>query len=154
MSGWRERVDDALKGENDRFNRNNSPENRPNDAIVPIVPAPLTLRNVWRDGLSDINRFEPRAGFTRQHWRRLCDTGEWWFNHYSKQAALDGWSTGDVFGLHPDREGWSGLIDRLGNARNLVMEGGRARWRSIEGVPDQMNAGLYAELKPFWEVEL
>ncbi|WP_394728177.1 hypothetical protein [Altererythrobacter sp. GH1-8] len=96
----------------------------------------------------------PNKGCSKKRWLRLCEASEWWFNNFAKQAASDGWSTADIFGVCRTREGWGGLLDRMGNSRMLVMDRNRASWRDVFGNPDQFNRGSYPHLPAFWEANL
>ena len=90
-------------------------------------------------------------GFSLGRWQTIYDCSVWWLNAFAKQAAADGWTTADVFGINPARERWGGLIDRLGDNRSLVMDGDLATWCSW-GEPEQFARGTYPDLKPLWEV--
>jgi hypothetical protein len=83
-------------------------------------------------------------------WQTFHDASVWWLEGFGRQAALDGWSTGDVFGIREGYPGTGGLIERLGDNRSLVMADGRACWRS-RGVPMQFNRGGGDALPAFWE---
>jgi hypothetical protein len=83
-------------------------------------------------------------------WQTFYDASVWWLENFGRQAALDGWSTGDVFGARPEKPGWGGLLDRLGDNRSLVMSSDSARWRS-RGVPKKFNRTAGDGLLPWWE---
>lgn len=102
----------------------------------------------WRAVLSRLDPCQPR-GMPMGRWRSLYDASLWWLAGFGEQAARDGWSTGCIFGLWPDKPGWGGLIDRLGDNRSLVMTADSARWRSF-GVPEKFNRGSYPKLAPWW----
>jgi hypothetical protein len=85
-------------------------------------------------------------------WQTFYDASVWWLEGFGRQAALDGWQTGDIFGLRHGFPGTGGLIERLGDNRSLVMADGRACWRS-RGVPMQFNRGGGDGLSAFWEIE-
>lgn len=151
MSGWRERVQELREGRDVWDNRDNSPENGPNVPIVPIVLGPKEQLAAWCDAVQPLDARKPHPGFDPQRWRNLVDASFWWIEHFGRQAALDGWQTGDVFGVIEGHPGAGGLIDRIGTSRSLVMDGKRARWRSF-GVLMKFNAGTYSQLPAFWEV--
>lgn len=150
MSGWRERAKTVLRGEDVRDIRDNSPVSAPNVPIVPIVPAPKTLLRKWLASVSNLDPRKPLAGHDAQRWFNLVECSAWWLENFSRQAALDGWQTHDVFGVFPGELGAGGLIDRLGTSRSLVIEGQRSRWRPF-GVAMKFNAGAFAHLPAFWE---
>lgn len=152
MSGWRERVEQALKGGDTRVTRDSRADIRAIGATVPTVPPPLDLLTEWCRAVESLDICQPLKRFDQMRWGRMVDASEWWLVHFGKQAALDGWTTSDVFGVRYGCDGTGGLIDRLGNARGLVMDGPRARWRSVEGVARAFNSGTYCDLPAFWEV--
>ena len=115
---------------------------------VPVEDPIKVYRSWWR-ALSDIDPRQPPEGFDGNRWHRLYDCSVWWFDGYARQAAQDGWTTSDVFGLYPAAEGHGGLIDRLGEVRRVDMHGDRAEWVSW-GVPDRYRRGSMPELRPFW----
>lgn len=107
---------------------------------------------LWQANVAHLDPRKPLYGYGPRLWFNLVEASLWWEEHFAGRAALDGWQTGDVFGLIAGETGNGGLIDRIGTSRSLVMEGGRARWRSF-GVPMKFNAGSYIHLPPFWEVQ-
>jgi len=105
----------------------------------------------WVASVRPLNVRQPPGGFDKVRWGQLVDASMWWLEHFGKQAALEGWSTGCVFGIREGHPGLGGLIDRIGNSRSLVMDGQRARWRTVVGTADRFNAGAYPDLSPFWQ---
>lgn len=151
MSAWRARAEEVLRGEDNRDNRDKSPKITPNVSNVPNVPGPQSLFAEWRDALRELDRYQPPGGFDRTRWLNLVECSVWWLGAFGRQAALDGWTSIDIFGIDPETPGAGGLIDRLGKSRSLVMESKRVRWRSF-GVPMKFNAGAYRSLPLFWEI--
>lgn len=149
--GWREYVESVKRGGDDRDNRDDRPENTaiaPRPSLVPRVVADSLYRE-WVKALNAIDPDVPNRGFTEARWQRFHSASTWWVNSYGKQAARDGWGTGDVFGLRSGFERRGGLIDQLNGCRALMMEGGRARWRSY-GVAFSYAAGAYPDLPAWW----
>ena len=149
MSKWRAMADDALQGRDKRNTRDTS--SGATGAFVPSVPSvlsPLATLKLWRGSLAALDPCQPRD-MPMGRWQTLYDASHWWLAGFGEQAARDGWSTSCIFGVWPDKPGWGGLIDRLGESRSLVMTADSARWRSL-GVPESFNRGSYPELSPWW----
>ena len=104
----------------------------------------------WWAHLSRLDPCKPPSGFSLGRWQTLFDCSVWWLNAFAMQAAADGWSTADVFGIHRAGERCGGLIDRLGDNRSLVMNREAATWRSW-GEQERFLRGAYPELQPLWE---
>ncbi|WP_346031856.1 hypothetical protein [Erythrobacter westpacificensis] len=101
--------------------------------------------------MTQVDPCQPRGGIDPARWKRLHEQSLWWLGNYGEQAARDGWGTGDVFGLRVGYERRGGLIDQLENSRALVMEGGRASWRTY-GVRFTYAAGAYPDLPAWWRL--
>ena len=112
------------------------------------------LLKSWWSALSSLDPCGPRPGFTMGRWQTLYDASVWFLDKHATQAARDGWSTGDVFGIDPRMECGGGLIDRLGECRGLVMDADRASWTSSFYGARCYGRGRGAGLQPFWSVEL
>ncbi len=153
--GWRERAEQVLGSGDTRDTSATSPhdssENGPSVPSVSSVLGPKSSLELWRSALEGLDPRKPHPGHDANRWYNMVDTSIWWLGAFGKQAALDGWQTGCVFGVVDGQPGVGGLIDRLGTSRSLVMEGGRSRWRSF-GVLMRFNRGAYSFLPPFWEV--
>lgn len=122
--------------------------NVPNVPIVPLSPSQAL--KVWADGLKCADPRCPPDGWTPARWGRLCDDAAFILEGFGAQAARDGWSTADLFGLWPNKPHWGGVADRLQGCRALVLTADRAHWRAL-GVVDRFNRGSYPDLRPFWE---
>ena len=149
--GWREYAESVQQGRDNRDDKDNRPDNA---AIVPIVPnVPRVVADSifreWGKVLRDVDPDKPNDGFALERWRQLHSASIWWLEGFGRQAARDGWGAGDVFGLRVGYERRGGLIDQLDGCRALVMEGGRARWRS-SGVAFSHAAGAYPNLAAWW----
>ena len=148
---WKEYAESIQSGGDVRDNR----DDRSERAIIASCPSPVpkvvadSLCREWVKTLNAIDPGVPNHGFTEERWRRFHSASVWWVDGYGRQAARDGWGTGDVFGLRPGFERRGGLIDQLDGCRALVMEGGRARWRSY-GVAFSYAAGAYPNLPAWW----
>lgn len=163
MSGWRAKVDSAL-GRDTRDNRDTrSPDGADEGAsvpFVPFVPAPLDALRSWCDALNALDPCEPRDGFTMGRWQKLYDCSVWLVETFGRQLAIDGWATGDLFGVHARKcellaeyDGCGGLVDHLGDHRALVLADGVARWRYMGTLPQVYKRGWWPDLQPFWEIE-
>lgn len=152
MTAWRERAEQVLGARDNGDNGDKLASNKGYVPTVPTVPAPRSLFREWRAALIELDPHNPHCGADPAFWRNWVECSHWWFNHFAAPAVLDGWQTGDVFGVRPGHPGDGGLIDRLGSSRSLVMDGGRAHWRRF-GVVMRFNRGAYPDLPAFWEVE-
>jgi hypothetical protein len=156
MSTWRqyaERVQRGNDGRDNRDDRDDSPQNGPNGPIVPNVPLdPIRMARAWKAGLESVDPRQPMHGMALGRWHTVCDDAVWLFGNFGQQAARDGWSTADLFGLWPDKPAWGGVSDRLRGSRSLMMTADRACWRDLlTDQPDQYARGVYPDLRPFWE---
>lgn len=106
--------------------------------------------SVWRDALNALDPINPLHGFDKMRWRQLVEDARWVLDKFGKQAARDGWSTADLFGLWPGVPHAGGIADRLRGSRSLVLTANRAHWRSW-GQVDRFNRGSYLDLLPFWQ---
>ena len=151
--GWREYAKELQEAGHNRHDRHNSPEETPIVPTVPSVPAAVVRPDIvvrsWWAALGKVDPRQPLGGFTMGRWQMLYDSSLWWLQGFGTQEANDGWTTSDVFGLWPDKPGWGGLVDRIGESRTLVMTADRACWRSW-GQAEQFNRGSYPELRAWW----
>lgn len=151
---WRDVAQAAVEAErcgDNRDDRVNSPVSAPNAPIVPIVPAnPDRSFREWRAGFRSLDPTAPVHELSPGRWRQMLDDAEWLLEHYAIQAARDGWSAADLFGLWPEKDGWGGIADRLQSSRSLVMSADRAGWR-VGSVTMSFNRGSYPELRLPWE---
>lgn len=104
----------------------------------------------WCGAFDRLSPLRPVLGFTMGRWQTLYDCAQWWLENFARQAAWDGWVTGDVFGIRPGYAASGGLIDQLGDNRSLVMVDGGARWRSWSVIRSYA-AGCSPNLSPFWK---
>jgi hypothetical protein len=122
-----------------------------------VPQAPGALVKSWRLALAAVDPRQPPEGFSPQRWQQLCDDSIFIAGGFAEQAARDGWSGGELFGLLPGHDGWGGITDRLRGSRSLVMTADRANWRRIvNGTVDSMarGEGRFLDLVPLWEVRL
>ena len=155
MSNWRALADEALNkadGQNTRNTRNDSSETGPSVPTVPSVPPldPVRALRAWKQGLATADACKPPDGWSTSRWQTLYDDAAWLMAKFGENAARDGWSTADLFGLWPDKPGWGGVADRIRGSRSLLLTAERACWRRF-GVIEQMNRGAYPDLRPFWQ---
>ena len=104
----------------------------------------------WRAKFSRLNPCRTPEGWEIGRWQQLYDDAEWLLEKFGEQAARDGWSSADLFGLWTDKPHWGGIADRLRGSRSLVLTADRAHWRSW-GQVERFNRGAYPDLLPFWE---
>jgi hypothetical protein len=157
MSNWRALADEALNnndGGNTSNARNASCPSVPN---VPSVPPldPRRALKLWWGGLRRIHPRQPPDGFSLKRWESLWYDAEYILENFGEQAARDGWSTADLFGIYPGHPHCGGIADRLRGQRSLVFTADRACWRRL-GVVEKFSRGSYPDglaphLKPFWE---
>jgi hypothetical protein len=144
MSGWRALADKALgkgESENTRDNRNESPPSVPS---VPSVPPldPVRALKAWRSGLESLSWDKPLHGLEVGRWRGLLGDAHWLLDHFGGQAARDGWSAADLFGVC-GVEGFGGVAERLRSSRSLVMGADLATWRRVvNGTPESFARGI------------
>ena len=109
----------------------------------------------WRSSLEPLDWDVPLHGLSSTRWERLLTDAEWLLSNFGQQAARDGWSDLDLFGVLPGRDGWGGIAERLRASRSLVMGADVARWRRvINGEPESFARGLggTAQMIALWEV--
>ena len=155
MSNWRALADEALNkadSENTTNIRNDSSETCPSVPSVPSVPPldPVRALRAWRHGLAITDPCHPPEGWHINRWQQLCDDVAWLLANFGEQAARDGWSTADLFGLWPDVPNAGGIADRLRGSRSLVLTADRAHWRRW-GQVERYNRCSYPDLLPFWD---
>lgn len=154
MTGWRKFADDIRHGGQDRDTRDirdESPSSLPIVSIVPNVPAnPTRSLKAWESGLNSLDPLAPQHGLGMGRWQSLYDDAIWLAENFAVQAAHDGWSTADLFGLWPHKPGWGGIADQLCCSRSLVMTNCRAVWSRF-GVKFHSVRGGMPDLCPLWE---
>ena len=107
--------------------------------------------SAWRAHLARLDPCRPPEGFYLNRWQQLVDDANWLLTCFCEQAARDGFSTADLFGIWPGVPHAGGIADRLRGSRSVVMDSNRAHWRSW-GQVERYNRGSYPDLKPFWEI--
>ena len=113
--------------------------------------AGINLLATWHRELSRLETTDRLHRLPAGRWRQLIDDAMWLFENYGCQAARLGWTSADLFGVQPGKDGWGGIADRLQSSRSLVVDAERAVWRHF-GVPMTFNRGAYPDLKTLWEV--
>lgn len=149
---WRERVDEALRGENTRNDRNTSDDSAPFVPSVPNVPAnPARLLKQWQAGLMRLDPECAPDGFEASEWWRLWLDACWLFETHGKFAAMNGWDAQSLFGVWVGYPPAGGLAQQLRGSRQLVFDGPRAVFR-LWGVSSPVNAFAARGLKTIWEI--
>ena len=134
-----------------------SPSADPNgtkDTKGTLLRSPDVSVREWRANLAALNWESPLHGLEVQRWRGLLGDAHWLLDHFGMQAACDGWSVCDLFGLLPGRDAWGGIADRLRSSRSLMMTADVAKWRRVvNGEPESFARGLgdTVQMVPFWE---
>src|SRR5687768_11072486 len=127
---WRQYAE-RVRRENDtgdnRDDRDKSPPIGPNDPIGPPLD-PVRAMKLWRTSLASVDPRQPPAGFEPKRWAQICDDAGFILHGFAEQAARDGWSAGEMFGLLLGHDGWGGIVSRLRGSRSLVMTADRASW--------------------------
>ena len=151
--GWRDYAEQVQRERDNRDDRDKTPVSAPIVPNVPNVPGAVASGRLreWTRALMRLDPCKPREGFSMDRWQTLYDCSVWLVESFGEQAAHEGWSTGDLFGIFPPRERWGGLVDNLGDARSLVMSGKVATWRSF-GVKRIFYRTGGTHLEPFWSV--
>ena len=156
MNTWRALANEAL-GKSDPWNtrddRDTSPPNAPSVPSAPLLDPVRSLR-VWEAGLNSVSWDQPLHGLDRLRWREAVGDAHWLAENFAQQAARDGWSAHDMFGVMPGRDGWGGIACRLRGSRSLVMSSDVARWRRVvNGGPESFARGLgdTVQMVPLWE---
>jgi len=145
--GWRDYAREVQGRRDVRDERDNSPVAPPSGSIVPSVPEAVAQSRLreWHARLSSMDEFTSPPGWTLNQWLKTLDASYWLYENFASQAVRDGWSALDLFGVLPQKPGWGGLADRLGDARNLKMAEGRASWSSF-GVRQSFGRGCGEDL--------
>ena len=119
---------------------------------APIRPAPSDAQ-AWRDALVAMKpTTSPCPGLTGPRWEKMREVAIDFFNRFGEEAAALGWTTAELFGVHPA----AGFI-RVDHCGALMISGERVR--AIES--DKIRFGMttyYRNLPgrpvgvPVWEV--
>ena len=150
MTGWRRVAEELRQGEDSRDNR----DNRDKTPIPSLGGDPISTAKQWRSNLAALDANRAEWGLDRLRWRELFGDARWLLDHFGQQAARESYSTLDLFGVLPGRDGWGGIACRLRGSRSLVMWGEVARWRRvINGEPESFARGLgdTVQMVPLWE---
>ena len=106
-------------------------------AVNAHVPASSSSIDQWRQGLAKLNPTAPIRGFAPGRWIRLIDGGTTFLDAWGRTAAALGWSTLDVFGVHPEapaaRYDVMGLVPLLGDRELTAVEATHATMRMPTG---------------------
>lgn len=149
---WRAIADRVLREDDAGTIEPIGPIGAANVPNVPNVPlSPSRAIKAWTEGVGRVDPLSRPSGWQAVQWRRLCDDAAFILEGFGMQAARDGWSSADLFGLWPDKPNWGGVADRLCGCRALVLTADRAHWQSF-GVVERFNRGSYPDLRPFWEI--
>jgi hypothetical protein len=107
----------------------------------------------WQAGLARLDCYAPPQGVAAGRWYTLVEDALWLAENFGSQAAQDGWSAADLFGVLPGHGGWGGIADRLRGSRSLLMTADRACWRRVlNDTPEQFNRGCgHPGLTLLWE---
>ena len=150
MTGWRRVAEELRQGEHSRDNRDDRDKTPPSS----LVADPIATVKQWRSNLAALDANRAEWGLDRLRWRELLGDAEWLLDHFGQQAAREGYSTLDLFGVMPGRDGWGGIVCRLRGSRSLVMSSEVARWRRVvNGEPESLARGLgyTVRMVPLWE---
>lgn len=99
------------------------------NSISKATPANPANPSDWCEALAHLDPFHPPGGIEPGRWRALIADARWLAKCHGPAAAALGWTASDLFGVDLIPE-WSGLSDRLGGARKLVLAPDIARWES------------------------
>lgn len=150
MTGWRRVAEELRQGEDSRDNR----DNRDKTPTPSLACDPVATVKQWRADLAGLDFDCAMWGLDRLRWREIVGDASWLLDQFGQQAARHGYSTLDLFGVLPGRDGWGGIACRLRGSRSLVMAGEVARWRRVvNGHPESFARGLGETVRmvPLWE---
>lgn len=116
---------------------------------VTTFPNAREAFSAWRAHLARLDPCQPPEGWTMNRWQQMYDDADWLLGNFGEQAARDGWSSADLFGLWVGVPHAGGIANRLRGSRSLVLTADRAHWRSW-GQVERFNRGSYPDLRPFW----
>ena len=153
MTGWR-RVAEELRQGADSRDKRDIRDIRDKTPAPSLARDPFVTVKQWRNNLAGLDLAGPKLGLDRLRWREMVDDARWLLEHFGQQAAREGYSTLDLFGVLPGRDGWGGIADRLRGSRSLVMSGEVARWRRVvNGEPESFARGLgdTVQMVPLWD---
>lgn len=129
MSGWREIVDNALRGVPAAV--------EPYEA-APLPPMPLT------EGLAAFQAMTMPAIASPDRWGQVQADAAALIADWSGVLHLLGWSVADVFGLDPAvRQGDMGLAYAIRGGRVVLVEEGSAMIRDPDGLAPDGGARLH-----------
>ena len=150
MTGWRRVAEELRQGEDSRDNRDNRDKTPPPSLALD----PFATAKQWRNDFAGMDANRPMWGLDRLRWRELFGDAGWLLDHFGQQAAREGYSTLDLFGILPGRDGWGGIACRLRGSRSLVMSSDVTRWRRVvNGEPESFARGLgdTVRMVPLWQ---
>lgn len=128
------------------------------NSVSPLEPATLATTatertlGLWRNRLSTLSPDCPAGPFNADEWACWHCDALWLLDSHGANATRLGWTAADLFSIEPRHVRFGGLADRLGGARELVMDASRARWRSPESMGFYNRASGPA-LPLAWELE-
>ena len=139
MTGWRRVAEELRQGEDSRDNRDNRDKTPPPSPVLD----PIATAKEWQNNLASLDASRAAWGLVLLRWNELLGDARWLADHFGQQSAREGYSTLDLFGVLPGRDGWGGIACRLRASRSLVMSGDVARWRRVvNGEPESFARGL------------
>lgn len=110
------------------------------NSVSPLEPATLATTATeqtlaqWRNRLAALSPDCPAGPFNADEWACWHCDALWLLDSHGANAIRLGWTAADLFSIEPRHVRFGGLADRLGGARELVMDASRARWRSPESM--------------------
>ena len=149
MTGWRRVAEELRQSEEVRDNR----DNRDKTPKPSLARDPFATAKQWRSNLAGLDANRVEWGLDRLRWREVLRDAGWLLDHFGQQAAREGYSTLDLFGVLPGRDGWGGIACRLRGSRSLMMSSEVARWRRVvNGEPESFAHGLgeTVQMVPLW----
>ncbi|MBB4286819.1 hypothetical protein [Roseospira goensis] len=108
----------------------------------------------WCDGWARLQAMAPPAGCTPRQWARLIDDAGRFLDQWAATASSLGWTTADVWGVHPTRPmaryDHMGLVGLLDGARVVVLTADTATLRTASGATNNAYRRPVTGSVPVW----
>lgn len=133
------------------------PSHAPHAGQIIRFPAPPAgAPQEWLVGLQRLGAMPPPAVFTDERWAQLIEDAHGFIDRWGRTAAQFGWSTLDLFGVHPmapiTRHDAKGLIPLLGGNTVVAVSEHTATIRMPSGSALRFNRMGKAAGVCIWEI--
>ncbi len=124
--------------------------------IIRFPAPPEGIPQEWLAGLQRLDAMPPPAAFTDERWAQLIADAHGFIDRWGRTAAQFGWSTLDLFGVHPlasiTRYDAKGLIPLLGGNSVIAVSEYTATIRMPSGSTLRFNRRGKAAGVCIWEI--